>query len=139
MNKPLLLSVIGICVNQAHAATFVMPASNYDDLNGVATDTFVVAISDIGVNANISFTFTATAPGSTTITPVFNEDTRMGITSDFDQGAAAETSFNEGEVLTLTVSAVITSVPVGQTVSRPCGQIDYLIQSIMDARHMKDT
>lgn len=118
MRKLPLLTAIALMVHSAQAATFVFPAANYDDLGGKTTETFVISVTDSGVTADISFTFTATAPGHTgTPALAFGENTRLGITSSFDQGAAADTSFNEGEILTLTVSSSITSVPPGQSVT----------------------
>jgi len=113
MNKSTIfssLSALGALTLSTQAATVTIPHTAFDGLNGLASGSITTTAIENGVTADITLTLTASAPGSTGTPPVtFQEGTRLGITSSFDQGNAPTTSINEGEILTIAVTSSVTS------------------------------
>lgn len=118
--KSIPFSTLLICFalfSEKASAGLITPA-DFDTLAGKATENVVVAVTDNGVTADLTFTFTALAPGHTgSPTLAFGENSRLGINSSFNSGATPDTSVNEGETIRLDVSAAVTSAPPGGTVT----------------------
>lgn len=100
------------------AITARIPKADFDVLGGKVSDSIDVTVIDNGVSADLTFTFTAQAPGhSGSPALAMTEGTRLGITSSFNQGKNGSNSINEGETLLLDVSASVTGVPSGLSVT----------------------
>lgn len=88
-----------------------IPASDFNALDGKVSESIVVSGSDNGVSFDLTFTFTANAGGTLT------EGTRLGIDSPDNQGSQAANSINEGETLSMDVSANVTGLPTNHVLS----------------------
>ncbi len=107
-----------------------IPSADFNVLDGVATESIVVAdVTDNGVTVDLTFTFTALAPGDATV--AFDENDRLGVHSSYNQGQAGSTSVNDGESIQLGVTASVTDVPAGQAVTA----LDFGISRIGMVRH----
>ena len=105
------LSLFGWAMLAFHASARadIISAAAFDALDGQASETIVVAVTDAmtGVAADLNFTFS-------TNFGVFTEDTRIGIdNAGTNQGPAGANTINEGEILILSVAATNVLVPKG--------------------------
>jgi len=100
MNRRLALAALCVLAATAvsgqasGAVTGNIPKAAFDVLGGVVTDSIIVSgVTDNGVTADLTFTFTAQAPGHTdTPALAFGENTRLGVNSSFNQGQSQSCS-----------------------------------------------
>ena len=118
------LSLFGWALIAFHASASadLISATAFDGLDGQASTTIVVAVTDTssGVTADLNFAFS-------TNVGVFTEGGRIGINNAAtDQGSFGENSINEGEVLSLSVTATNVSAPTGFQVTA----LDFGIETV---------